>query len=214
MGGGASKSPPSAAAPTGNAPKGELKRGLTTLDSVGYNPAAGKLYMYQFGIDAQPSAEQMKAFYRGVAKVTVAVGAADGVLDPEERLFLKHQGIEMGLTIDQKETDKLCDATERAVSSRGMDAVINEVGALVKGKAQEYKGLEKRMLYLAVCAATADGVLDPKEKEAAEKFAAIVNLPTDFVDEAYAIAKAEEESKIKRGKLLSGGHPALMAKHY
>ena len=84
----------------------------------------------------------------------------------------------------------------------------------LKEKTEKYPNLAKRMIYNGVCVATADGVLDPKEKEAAVKLAELVGLPASFVDEAYSLAKMEEEFKKKRGELVSGGHPSLLAKHY
>ena len=193
-----------------------MERIFTTFEIAfnGYNPMAGKLYMYQYGLDFEPTAAQMKAFYTGVAKVTVAIAAADGVLDPSERLFLKNLGVEMGLTIPEGETDALCDAAEAGVKQKGLDAIITEVGKAVKEKSDMYPGLAKRMIYCGVCVATADGVLDPKEKLAATKLAELAGLPATFVDDAYAIAKMEEEFKKKRGMLVSDNHPALMAKRY
>lgn len=177
-----------------NAPKG-------TGDAAVLHQALKFFLRTQLGATRLPPApnlseqRKMLPLLEGFAKAMIICAAGDGELAPAELEWI------VGFT----------------ANSGGTDELLQELRALDPSKLDPMELLAKTerpglfvhsLVYNAICAADADGVLEPGEVQTIHAMAMVLGLPEEQVDGLFALHRDEKALRERKlATLFPNGHP-------
>lgn len=177
-----------------NAPRG-------TGDGAVLHQALQFFLRHQLGATALPPApnlqeqRKMLPLLEGFAKAMILCASGDGRLAPEELEWI------LGFVANSGGTFELLEEL------RGLDpSALNPMELLAK---TERPGLfVHALVYHAIKAADADGVLDPREVQMIGGMAMVLGLAQEEVEKLFALHREEKEFHARKmATLFPNGHP-------